>query len=270
MRDITVVFFKASQLTQLKQGYLRFDTWETLADPFLENRHVYQPPQVVEPLSDSEFAESLKSHYDAMDEAMKNMVTWDYYLEQALKNRENIEAQLQKPTKADTSQFPVMKQYAAVCCLRLFNNLQLEALWQQHGDAHQGFAVALDTTQDYFQNTHYAEQPQLFKPVSYDDTRPAQPSRSDPFPAFFQRAHHWQYENELRLVRPKSAADKEDVLFKLPKGLMTGIYLGMHVPKSLVQAMRELIRLDLNFRHVPVFHMGVSQEYLRLVPMPME
>lgn len=270
MRDIQIVFFRASQLPLLKQGFFRFDTWESLSDPYLENRRIYQPPHVVEAMSDSEFAESLKSHYESMDDAMKNMVSWEYYLEQAKKNRDNIEAQLQKPAKPNTSHFPNKKHYASVCCLRVFTGLQKDALWQHYADDHSGFAVALDVNHDYLQSMHYAEQPQLFKPVIYDDTRPAQPTRTDPFPALFHRPHHWQFECESRLVRPKAAADKEDVLFKIPKGLITGIYLGMQVPKSLVQEFRQLIKLDLNFRHMPIYHMGVSQEYLRLVPMPME
>lgn len=270
MKDLSVVFFPPSQLSMLKQGFIKFDTWESLHDPYLENRRVYQPPNVIEPMSDSEFAEALKQHYDAMDAAMKNMVAWDYYLEQAKKNRKNVEAQLQKPAKPNTQHFPEKKQYAAVCCLRLFKGLQSDALWQQYGEGHQGFAVALNMDHDYMQSSHYREQPQIFKPVIYDDRRPDPPSRGMLFPALFHRAHHWQHEQESRLLRPKASADKEETLFKIPKDLIQGIYLGMQVSKPLVQEFRQLIKMDLNFRHVPVYHMGVSQEYLRLVPMPME
>jgi len=267
MTPASLVFLPPQALANLKQGYLGFTGWDGLDDPFLENRRIYQPEQLVEPMSDQEFADALEQHYQAMDANMKNMVSWAYYLEQAQKNRVNVEAQLQKAQKPAPSLLPQKKHYASVCCLRLFQGLQSDLIWQLHGLQHQGFCVALDTQHGFFQDASYAKQPQMFKPVVYEDGRPPAPSRTEPFPAWFQRGQNWRFEQEWRLVRPKNAADKDGLLFKMPKGLIQGIYLGMHVPKAMVQTLRQLVAMDLNFRRVPVYHMGVSQEYLRLVPM---
>lgn len=270
MADPRFLFLSAPQLPQFKQGYVGFDTFNQLIDPFLTNRRIYHPPKRIEPMSDREFEQSLKRYYDAMDETMRGMVSWPYYLEQAKKNREKIEAQLHLPSQEQDVCFPNRAVYQKLCCLRVFQGLHQDSLWQFYGDNHQGIAVLLNDDHDFFTAATYANQPQMYRSILYDDRRPSKPTKESPFPALLQRARHWQFEGEWRLLRPLGAADKEGAYFKLPNGVVQGVCLGINAPASLVREVRQLVQHDLNFRRIRILHMGVSERYLRLVPMPIE
>ncbi len=273
MASSLFVFISPDRFQWLKQGFLLFDGWDELNDVFLENRVLPTVEMNDEPLSDDEFAQALRPHYDNMAEHLKGMVTWEYYLAQALNNRTQLEAQIKVPPKSDVPELPNKADYQGLCCLRLFESISVDALWQQLGGAHRGLAVALDRQHDFFTHKQYASAPQQCAAITYDDARPAGRSPQQPFPAWLRRAEHYAYEKEWRLVRLRKVADRQvDRLaaFKIPNGLIRGLYLGINVDQDTVRQLRQLVKQDLNFRHIPAWRMAVSEEYLRLVPVPLK
>lgn len=266
-------FITYSQLSVLKKQRLAFAGAPQLNDEFLENKKVHRKPQArQERLSDSEFESALKPAYDAMAENMKAMVTWEYYLDQAKQNREKIEPQLQRKQAAKSGEVPLAshKDYDKVCLLQLFESLGHISLWQSYGDNHEGIALELDASHEFFQGSRYKDLPQLFAPVTYDDARPPKPSKANPFPGLLRRPEHLVFQSEHRLIRPLAAVDKqqdEQSYFKLPKGLLTGIYVGLECPAHVSEELLQLVQTDLMFKRIPLWHMVVSDTHLRLVPM---
>lgn len=244
-----------------------------LADEFLENKKVHRKAETrQERLSDSEFELALKPAYNAMADSMKAMVSWEYYLEQAKQNREKIEPQLQRSKTPASSEVRLAshKDYDKVCLLRLFTSLEHIALWQSFDQGHQGIALEFDAKHEFFLNKRHKDLPQLFSPVTYDDARPPKPSKAEPFPALLRRPEHLAFQQESRLIRPLAAADKlqdDTAFFRLPKGLLTGIYVGLECPAQVSEELLQLVQTDLMFKRLPIWHMVVSDTHLRLVPM---
>ena len=262
-------FITYSQLSMLKKQWLGFMAPAQLHDEFLENKKVHRKARQ-ERLSDSEFEQALKPAYEAMADSMKAMVSWDYYLEQAKQNREKIEPQLQRSQSSGDATLASIKDYDKVCVLRLFTSLEHTALWQTFANKHQGIALELDANHEFFKSKRHNDLPQLFAPLTYDDARPPKPSKAQPFPALIRRPEHLAFEKEHRLIRPLAAVDKtigDEQFFRLPKGLLTGIYVGLECPAQVSEELLQLVQTDLMFKRLPLWHMVVSDTHLRLVPM---
>lgn len=260
-------FISYQDLPLLKQLRLPFMTAAQLDDPYLVNARVHRP-KADQPLSDSEFREAMEASYQALEPHIRAMVTFDYYVSQAQKNRKDIEKQIQRPKTPKQLGLASLDQYDKVACLRLFKQIYLSGLWQSVADNHQGLALQLDDEHDYFRQPSYAGKPQLFAPVQYDDARPEMPSKAHPFPALFRRPEHLAFEGESRLIRPLSVMEqnKEGALTcKLPKGLIKGIYAGLNCPDDVVRSLQALVKQDLHFRGTPLKQIGVSETHLRLV-----
>lgn len=260
-------FISHHNLSLLKQLRLPFMTATQLDDPYLINKRVHQPGSN-QPLSDSEFRTAMEKSYQALEPHIQAMVTFEYYLSQAQQNRREIEKQIQRPKSPKQLGLASLDQYQKVVVLRLFKEIYLSGLWQGAGFNHEGIAIQLDETHDYFQQGAYLGKPQLFQTVQYDDARPPMPSKQNPFPALLTRAEHLAFEQEARLVRPVTVSDqsKEGVVnCKIPKGLIKGIYAGLNCPDAAVASLQAMVKQDLQFRGVPLKQIGVSASHLRLV-----
>lgn len=265
-------FIPYSQLSLIKNQWLVFLSAAQLGDPFLENKKVYTKEVKAQRLSDKEFTQALRPVYDNMADHMKAMVSWEYYLEQAKKNRDKIESQLQAPTKSNTP-LPKVDEYAHVCCLSVYQSLESMGLWQQQAEGFRSIALELDGDHDFFTAKQFANKPQMFAPVIYDDARPAQPTKQQPFPGLLAQPEHLAHERQSRLIRPESAVEKQnghELLFRLPKGLLKGIYLGVDCPAGVAEELLKLKQTDLSFKSLPLWHMSVSETHLRLLAMPLD
>ena len=259
-------FISPSQLSLLKQLRLPFQTIAQLDDPFIENKRVHMPG-ANQPLSDGEFTDAIKGMYQALEPHIQAMVTFEYYLEQTKQKRELIEKQIQRPKTPKQLGLASLDQYEKVACLRLYKNIYQQGLWQS-ACGHHGLAIKLNDEHEYFSGVSFNEKPQLLSKIKYDDSRPPLASAGDPFPALFRRPEHFAFEQEWRLVRPLSVLDqnKEGVFSsKIPKGLIKGIYAGLHCEDDILRSLQVLVKQDLQFRGVDLKQIGVSETHLRLV-----
>ena len=257
-------FIAPKDLPLLKNLKLVFQSTDAICDPFIINKRVHRSHQETR-LSDSEFEQALKTVYENMEPHIKAMVSWEYYLQQAKQNKQKIEPTL-VAAKSPSPQMANKQHYSKVGCLRLFPSLQLASLWESYGDQHKGLAVELDVEHEYFTGRKFEGQPQILKAVNYDDLRPALPSKQDPFPALFSRAEHFAWQQEVRLLRLLKVASQDEPM-KVPKVVIKGLYLGLNCPLPLAEELAQLVKMDLQFRHVKLRQMAVSETHLRLQPM---
>lgn len=264
-------FLSEKDLSLFKSRWLCFLNTSDLQDPYLFHEHVVQAKQ--EPMSQQEFESAVRKMYVALEDHMKAIVSEEYYLQQAQKNRHNIEQQLrQQQAKQQTPAAKHNDYYRKACLLRLFSQIHLDALWQYQGFAHKGIAIEWDLQHAFFQSDKAEGGPQLFANVEYEDARPEFPSKENPFPALLRRPEHWSWQQEARLIRPKRTAPKKDHhkhFYKVPKEAMLAIYLGLETTKSVEKSLLKLVQYDLQFRHLKLFRMQSSNRYLRLVPVPL-
>jgi hypothetical protein len=255
-------FITPSHIKNLKNLKLVFTTLHELNDQFINNIKVHKHHSETK-LSESEFEHALNRVYQSMEPHIKAMVSWEYYLQQALKNKHKIEPTL-IVAERQPQILPNTRYYSKVACLRLFPQLHQAHLWEHYGHAHEGIAIELDTTHEYFTALKLDSGPQLFKAIKYDDSRPGAPSKQHPFPALLSQPEHCAYEQEWRLIRTLNPSNKAPAEFKLPKGLIKHIYLGLKCETKLAEELAKLIKIDMQFRRVTLRQMAVSETHLRL------
>lgn len=231
------------------------------------NHKVHRAHEETE-LSENEFETALHTVYEGLDPNLKAMVSWEYYLDQAKQNKSKFEPTL-KAANATAAPLPEATYYGKVGCLRVFESIQLENLWTKYAHHHQGVAVELDVTHDFFADTQCENGPQIFQPVAYDDLRPRLPTRAEPFPALLSRPEHLAHEKEWRLIRPLKTSMMDENM-KCPKAVLKGIYLGLNCPAPIAEEMAKLVKMDLQFRHVELHQMAVSETHLRLQPLNLQ
>ncbi|WP_396588030.1 hypothetical protein [Bermanella sp. R86510] len=261
-------FLSCKSLSLFKKRWVPFSTLSDLKDPFLFHHEVITQPQ--QPMSEGEFTQAVAELYDELEPHIQAMVSREYYCQQALQNREKIEAQLHShKAKQQTPAAKHQAYYEKACMLRLFRHIEHDAIWQLHAEEHTALAVQWNVEHDFFTQAQYAGGPQLFAALEYDDARPEFPSKENPFPALLRRPEHYRYEQEWRLIRPKRIAQKKDHhrhYFSVPKEAVVAIYIGLDVPDAIRESVQQLCQYDLQFRHVKVFQMHTSDRYLRLAP----
>ncbi|EAT13076.1 hypothetical protein HF888_00505 [Bermanella marisrubri] len=264
-------FLLEKDLPLFKSRWIYFPDTSDLQDPYLFHEHVVEAKQ--EPMSQQQFEAAVRAMYMALDDHMKAIVSEEYYLQQAQKNRGNIEKQLrQQQAKQQTPAAKHNEYYRQACMLRVFGSIYWDALWQYQGYAHKGIAIQWDVQHAFFQSAKAEGGPQLFANVEYEDARPEFPSKENPFPALLRRPEHWAWQQEARLIRPKRTAPKKDHhkhYYKVPKDAVMAVYLGLQAAKSVEESMLKLLQYDLQFRHLKLFRMQPSDRYLRLVAVPL-
>ena len=261
-----IVFISPAAQGRFKNGILPFSNLADLADPFLINRVVHVPEPENQILSAAELEQALRQQYERMPEHMRAMVSWDYYLQQALKNETQIRTQLIRQNAAPPPVLPELKYYARVCCLRVFADVQSPLLWDLHGRGGAGIAVDLNTEGSYFCDKQHAGQPQLWAPIEYSAARPVAPTKDNPFPALLRRPLAYAFEKEWRLIRPLPALAEDGMVgFSFPYELIRAIYF---LPRAAEEETRLLngFSQDLHFRRVPVMRMELDGFDLRFNP----
>ena len=255
-------------LTWLREGRLPFVDAESLQDPFICNRSVKEPDQVV-PVSDEEFRAELSDQYRALPESLSSMMTFEYFQAQAVQKRATIEASIRQRSQPEPLAIPE-KTRKNLTFISLYERADNPMLWQHYGAKHQGFVIELDQTHEFFTAAKYHGDPQLFKPVKYGQERPLKLKQTHPFSPLFHRSEHYASEREWRVLRPVSVADKSIAkmnsrfyLHRMPASIIKSVTLGAMITDELKNTLLNLLKTDLRYRHIPVFECRLdSTQYL--------
>jgi hypothetical protein len=151
-------------------------------------------------------------------------------------------------------------QYGILC---LTKRPDSHVMWAHYGEAHRGFILEFESDNSFFKDQRYeaiidwkwfGEGPPLVYPgfgtlkdVSYSDDRPCTDNPEEiPFESFFVKSKDWAYEEEVRMILPLHAADKNDYenwiyLFKFPPTALTGIILGAGASEELTNRLSVLV-----------------------------
>jgi len=245
-------------LTWLREGRLPFVGAHSLQDPFISNRSVKGLDQVV-PVSDEEFRAELSEQYRALPESLSSMMTFEYFQVQAVQKRASIESGIRQRSQPQTLVIPE-KTRNNLTFISLYERADNPMLWQHYGDNHQGFVIELDQTHEFFTAAKYHGDPQLFKPVKYGQERPLKLNKTHAFSPLFHRSEHYATEREWRVLRPASVADKSIdkagsrfYLHRIPGSIIKSVTLGAMITDELKNTVRNLLKTDLRYRHIPVF-----------------
>jgi|GEM_PF-1959188 len=244
-------------LTWLREGRLPFLEATSLMDPFVNNTAIKHSKESIA-VSDEELRVELKANYDAMPESLSSLMTFEYFKEQALKDRISIEAKIRHRglPQLSTISSSQLKKLTMLC---LYERPDNPAIWQYHGDNHQGIVIELDQTHAFFTAPKYKDAPQIFLPVKYGSERPLKLKDAHPFASLFHRDDNFCNEREWRILRPITVADKmlhihDDPvhLHSMPTNIIKSVTFGSAIPSELKEKLMNLLKTDLRYRHASI------------------
>jgi len=239
------LYLGSEGLTFLKSGLLPFLRPGELGQPFLSERPSYQAIQQNK-LSQKDYIQHLQQQYQKLPDHLRNMVSFDYFVEQSEKKRSEIEAGIQRVTSAPIS-CPDLSQYRI---LRLFSEPALLSLWQGRGDS--GMALELDIGLCGWLSEEYRGERQILAELkSVDSWLPEQQEDW----LLQQPSSYSECPGEWRLLRSLTAADRliqvtgqERAMYRLPyQGLKRIIAGNGWQPESLA-SLQAYVKRDLNLR----------------------
>ncbi|MFT5717346.1 MAG: hypothetical protein ACI9T7_001537 [Oleiphilaceae bacterium] len=261
-------------LTWLREGRLPFLEATSLMDPFVNNTAIKHAKESIA-VSDEELRVELKANYDALPESLSSLITFEYFKEQALLDRGSIEAKIRQRALPEVNTISP-KQLKKLTLLCLYERPDNPALWQYHGNNHQGIVIELDQTHDFFTASKYKDAPQIFLPVKYGSDRPLKLKDAHPFASLFQRGDNFSNEREWRVLRPITVADKmlqiHDSLFHLHSmqtNIIKSVTFGSVMEAELKEKLMNLLKTDLRYRHITIFdcQLDPTQYLLHRVPI---
>jgi len=265
-----------SGLALLRDARLAFQTVEQLQDPFLSNRAVSAAPSRRQ-VSQQEIEAELARQYQALPPHLAELVSFDYFREQAQGRRAELESAVLARDQRPMADTLSAGQQQALALLRLFSSLTNPVLWERFGGQHRGVAIELDPQNEAMRAPLYESKPQMLQAVNYADERPAQATGR--FVSLFQRPRGFMAEGEWRLVRPRSVADKEVerqgqqwCLYKTTPRLLRRLVFGCQVADEQRQRILTLIEHDQRYRHLKVQACEIDpyryELHLRDLPLP--
>ncbi|OZG75062.1 hypothetical protein BTA51_01295 [Hahella sp. CCB-MM4] len=260
------LFTNELSLRVLREGKLPLVAMHDLQDPFLDPAiNTHMPEQA--PISETEFQNELKRQYQSLSEDIRSIVSFDYFVQEAVGRRQEIEAAMQGRRRAVPQYVDVvMQQKLAVGSL--YEHIQSPELWWAQGGQHRGMAFELDVDAAQLRATTYESHPQYFAAVGYSAERPMDTHEVATSSAFtqrfrplFRKSSVFSQEGEWRLVRLMTAASKtsQDALgrslglFHFPHSALTGIVFGCFTPPEEIEHIVSAIHLDMRYRHVKLW-----------------
>ena len=170
-----------SSLALLRDARLAFQAVEQLQDPFLSKQaESAAPPR--RQVSQQEIEAELARQYQALPPHLAELISFDYFREQAQERRAELESTVLARDQRPTVDTLSAGQRQALALLRLFSSLTNPVLWERFGDQHRGLAVELDPQNEALRAPFYESKPQMLQAVNYADERPAQAAGRPPIP----------------------------------------------------------------------------------------
>lgn len=134
-------------------------------------------------------------------------------------------------------------------CLSLTERVDSSPMWAHYAGNSSGFAIAFDTSNQFFRRGDAGERQGLQK-ISYFDGK-IDEVMDDVYAAFMSKQKDWEYEREWRLYLKADQASKvltvgEDTihLVDFPRDAVQRVILGLRASDELEGSLRELLAAD--------------------------
>ncbi|ARU58762.1 hypothetical protein OLMES_4773 [Oleiphilus messinensis] len=251
------LYLNSDFLTLFRDARLPFIRLKDLNDPFLENLNVRQAQS--RKVTEEEIKAEIWKQYQSLPAHLAELASFDYFLEQAMQQREQVVAKLAAKESKPTAVLS-RAQLSTISVCQFFQDVTNLQIWQHYGNRGCGIVIELNGKDDYFQNASFQGVPQKFTEVSYRADRPvALDSANFLIPALC-RPESFAYERELRLFRPvndkmqarqKRGKDNiERFYHKFPVNLIVRVILGPATSANDVRELGVFLKNDMRYKHL--------------------
>lgn len=253
------LYLKPTQLEVLRQACLPFTPITQRPDPFEWNRASIEKKPEFRPISDEEFHQELKRQYQALPEAMRALVKFDYFCMQCAQKRPQIEAGMRKQSQPKAKVLPDTSQYKTLARCRFFKRMTNPLLWDRYAHQYAGLVLEFEGRHPYFS----ASKNQWLTPVTYTKERPSAQKQGHLFPGLSHAPLEYAAEEEIRLIRPQAQAKHKDdtglCWYPFPPQALLSVTVGLHMSPAILTQVRRLLEYDMRYK-------GKALRRLRLDP----
>jgi hypothetical protein len=262
-------YLASEGLIFLKRGYLPFISPEQSSEPWLQLDSIYQT--ATQPsIAAEDFRQHLQQQYQNLPQHLRDMVSFDYFVQQSQGKRDQIEQSMvaQKQQQEVKPFHPERVQEWRL--LSLFEAWDQIPQWHNIG-AGQGLVLEFDIGQSGFSSSAYNDQAQHLceiKAVSH-----WQPL--DDLYYLFHRPLPMEEGDaeglEWRLIRSIAAADRkiavqgtERAMYRLPAKAVKRVILGYRCSRENCLQVKEYLSQDIHYRHVECVQAQLDPRTMRL------
>lgn len=255
--NLLYCFLGAEGLIFLKRGYLPFAALSQIAEPWLQPDCRYQAV-AEDQVSPQEFNTHLQQQYDKLAPHLKQMLSFDYFLQQSQAKREAIEKVIIQNKQSSAGQDFSLARLKSWRYLSLWQHWQNLSAWQQSGAQGKGLVLELDMAKSGFLLSSYNKQAQHLSQVKAVDNWLA----TDDLYYVFNKPQAYAASTgvnteEWRLVRQLQAADRTiDIqgqpraMFRLPAKAVNKVILGYRCSDKYCLEVKQYLSQDINYRHI--------------------
>jgi len=267
-------FLGVEGLIFLKRGYLPSLPVTQLSDPWLQPQTVYQK-QVEPKLSAESFHQYLQQQYKELPENLRTMISFEYFKQQSLSKREQIEQSLMAKGQQGTAKIFDCEALSDWRLLSFYSTWQAVSLWQQFGAAGQGMVIEFDLSKTDFEDDSYNHHAQHFANVrSVQHWQPL-----DDLYYLFHRPYcddkNTREDYEWRLARKVNAANRQievqgavRAMYRLPTKAVSRVILGYGCSSEYCQQVKLYLSKDIHYRHSECMQAQLDPQTMRLQLVP--
>jgi hypothetical protein len=260
-------FLGSQGLIFLKRGYLPFAALSQLTEPWLQPDSCYQAIAKGQ-VSAQEFNTHLQQQYDKLAPHLKQMLSFDYFLQQSQAKREAIESAILKNKQSSAGQDFSLARLESWRYLSLWQHWQNLSAWQHAGAQGKGLVLELDLAKSGFLSSSYNQQAQHFSQVQQVDHWLA---TDDLYYVFNQPRTYGAVTEEWRIVRQLQAADRSieiqgqpRAMYRLPAKAVNKVIMGYRCSEQYCREVQQYLSQDINYRHIDCVQAQINPSSLCL------
>ncbi len=235
-----------SLTTQLKRGRLPLQQNWAFLEPFLSIDHWQGASNAV---SEAEMTAGYQREYEKLPDKVRMWLSFNDFLGQ----KDKFTVQVKDHILSHQSSLKVVgypkARFSKTAYLRLFDSPTCQFGWTDQADLFTGICVAL--RQQAICLKPMPGTPIVLQPVRYGVHHEFKATSDNPLPGAFMDVEENKSRGEWRAILPSRSDDTPAI--KIKRQDIQQIYVSVMTPEETITDLQQLIRTDLNFRHVELF-----------------
>jgi len=260
-----------SIIQNIKDGHLIL---EKLSHPIIENRLIENVQTNKKRLSNKDFNAEMAIQYENLPGNLKGMVTFEYFLEQSMSKRSQIESALNETKIKEANNDQILFDtplFDLVYILNLYEGNNHFNHWRYQADNYKGICLSLNLESIKTGTYNKKKQLRRLQPINYTQDKEIIKSTENPLPGIFDMPIELESEKGWRLAIPKQQCPTnklDQVILKLKRTDIDSITFGINADSKKKQEVMSYFKTDLNLKHIKFQQLHTSNRHFEFSVRP--
>ena len=259
-----------SLIKNIKDGHILL---EKLFHPIIENQLIENVQTSKKRLSKKDFNAEMEIQYKNLPSNLKAMVSFEYFLEQSMLKKSQIESALHT-TRVDHDQISFDTSVLnMVYLLNLYGTNRHFNLWRYQADNFNGICLSLNLESIKSGIFNNKKQLRRLQAINYTHDKDIIKNTQNPLPGIFDMPVELESEKGWRLAIPKSQCHVNKLgqaVLKLKKTDIDSIIFGVNVDVNKKKEIVTYFKTDLNLKHINFQQLHTSSRHFEFSVRPIQ